>query len=98
MTSILKKKYALLLIIILIITAWSYYPALDGPYIADDYPNLLENKNIKIQSLDWSAIKDALFSSPSSQFYRPVSSLSFALNYYFSEAPYNSPVLLEYLS
>lgn len=89
MNLLLKNTVWLIIFIIILTTFIFYYPALDGPYIADDHPNLLENNHVAITSLDWQNIKEAAFSSPSSQFYRPVSMLTFALNYYYSDAPYN---------
>lgn len=85
----LKNKYYLLLFFIMVVVVLVYYPALDGPLIADDYPNLIKNSSLKIESLNISSVKNAIFSSSSSQFYRPVSMFSFTLNYYLTEEPYN---------
>jgi len=54
---------------------------MSGPFIFDDLPNILENQNIRINSLCVKDIITAGFESPASN--RPVSNISFALDYYF---------------
>ncbi|MEX2164128.1 MAG: hypothetical protein WD823_07790 [Sulfuricaulis sp.] len=68
----------------LILSAAVYLPGISGPFIFDDYTNLLFNSYIKIQSLDSDTLHQAAYSLGSGPLQRPISMLSFALNYYFA--------------
>jgi tetratricopeptide (TPR) repeat protein len=74
----------ILLSIVLICCALVYLPGKSGPYIFDDYTNLLYNSYIKIHTLDFQGLYHAAFSLESGPLKRPISMLSFALNYYFA--------------
>ena len=80
----LKNKSHLISIFIIVITTIIYYPALNGPFLSDDYPNIIANESIRVNNLSYSELKEAVLSSPASKFKRPVSILTFTLNYYFS--------------
>ncbi len=69
------------LIAALLVTALVYWPGLSGGYIFDDYPNIIENPALQVQHADWATLKAAALSSPSSEFHRPLSSLTFVANY-----------------
>ena len=64
-------------------TALLYWPGLGGTYFFDDYPNIVDNLRLHVDSLDWRRWLQAAWSSPSSDLQRPLSSLTFALNYFF---------------
>jgi tetratricopeptide (TPR) repeat protein len=50
----------------------------------DDHPNILNNKNIQINTLSFSSLKEACFSPKNkNKISRPVAMISFALNWYF---------------
>ncbi|MDH5631868.1 MAG: hypothetical protein OEZ10_02635 [Gammaproteobacteria bacterium] len=51
----------------------------------DDMSNIVINKKIHISELSWDALADAIRSLESGPLKRPISTVSFALNYYFSE-------------
>jgi len=77
------------------LTVFIYYPGLSGPYIFDDYPNLLGNSFVQITSLDAKSLKHAAYSLAAGPLQRPVSMLSFALNYYFAGGfDYSTPFKL----
>ncbi|MCT8089465.1 hypothetical protein H0920_08205 [Acinetobacter sp. C_4_1] len=80
------KKYNIyiFLILILVITFFIYYPGLMGDYVFDDSANILENKKLEITTLDWNSLKSAFWSGGAGPLGRPVSMLSFAINYYFT--------------
>lgn len=71
-----------------------YYQAANGPYILDDFPNLVNNNKVLIHHLDYQSLKSALTSSNSSRFYRPLSMLTFAVDYYIAgnKSPYSVKV------
>lgn len=73
-----------LLGLILAISTLCYLPGLSGPFIFDDYTNLIDNGYVKITSLDPSSLYHAAYSLDSGPMRRPVAMLSFALNYYFA--------------
>ena len=58
-----------------------YSKTLGCPFVFDDVPNIQENAFIRLTRLDATPLHDAAFKSHLSN--RPVSNLSFALNYYF---------------
>lgn len=73
----------LLLFAVIALTVVAYYSGLFGDYIFDDFPNLLNNRQIYIDALNIGSLKAAAFSSGAGLLKRPVSMASFALNYYF---------------
>jgi len=75
------SKNIYLLATVLVITFFIYLPAADGPYLSDDYPNLVRNNKILMEEITFETIKEAAFSSSSSLLGRPLSMLSFTLNY-----------------
>ncbi len=64
-----------------------YAPGLHGPFRLDDYPNIVTNKRIAVDTLDGEGLRDAAFSLADSLYpRRGIVRLSFALNRYFSGA------------
>ncbi|MFK2879009.1 hypothetical protein [Rhodanobacter hydrolyticus] len=63
------------------ITAAIYWPGLSGYWLFDDYPNIVDNHGVQPASTSIPALINAALSSPSSDFKRPLASLSFAANY-----------------
>lgn len=61
-----------------------YWPGLHGSFFFDDEPNILTVEEIRIEHLSFESIKLAFESGFSGPLGRPISQLSFALNYYFS--------------
>ena len=60
-----------------------YVPGLNGQFQFDDYPNIVNNTRLHIQTLSLKDLSTAALSSDSGRLKRPVSMLSFALNHYF---------------
>jgi Flp pilus assembly protein TadD len=60
-----------------------YSPSLEGPFIFDDEPNIELNGALRLTELTPDGLKRAAFDSPMST--RPVSYVTFALNYYVHE-------------
>lgn len=58
-----------------------YWPGLSGGFLFDDYPNIVENHGVQPKDAGFSSLVRAALSSPSSEFKRPLASLSFAANY-----------------
>jgi hypothetical protein len=65
----------------LLLAALIYMCGLHGGFIFDDYPNIVDNSGLKPSALNVSELVRSALSSPSSELKRPLSSLSFAINY-----------------
>jgi hypothetical protein len=71
-----------LLVAAMVLTAFVYWPSLRGGYVFDDYPNILQNRDVHLDSLNWESLRRAALSSPSPVLIRPISMLSFAIDWY----------------
>lgn len=58
-----------------------YSTGLSGAWLFDDYPNIVDNPGVRPASFDLPSLLNAALSSPSSDFKRPLASLSFAINF-----------------
>lgn len=65
----------------IIVTTAIYTSGLSGSWLFDDYPNIVNNPGVQIHSASIPDLARAALSSPSSEFKRPLASLTFALNY-----------------
>ncbi len=72
----------LLLLACLLLAFFVYLPGIYGDFLFDDTLNIVENSRIKIQSLDFLTLKQAALSGYAGLLGRPLSMLSFALNFY----------------
>ncbi len=72
-----------LILIVLGLTVVAYYPGLSGGFVFDDFPNILNNTQLHIHTLTWGSLWNASLSSRAGILHRPVSMLTFALNFYF---------------
>ncbi|PHR51527.1 hypothetical protein [Cycloclasticus sp.] len=61
-----------------------YQQGLHGGFIFDDYSNIEQNPHIQITELTSNTLSDSAWSGAAGPLKRPVSMLSFALNYYFA--------------
>lgn len=59
-----------------------YYPGLSGPFLFDDYGNIVNNPAVQITSLNEPALAGSLSGPIAGPLGRPVSVLSFALTHY----------------
>lgn len=65
-------------------TATAYWPGLSGGYLFDDVPNIVDNTDVHVTTLDPQSWRAAALSSPSPELRRPLAMLSFAANYYYT--------------
>jgi len=63
------------------LTVAVYSSGLSGTYLFDDYPNVVDNHGVQPHDASVPSLVRAALSSPSSEFKRPLASLSFAANY-----------------
>jgi hypothetical protein len=73
-----------LLLVACALTIAVYWPGLSGGFLFDDYPNIVDNHGVQPSNARFSSLVGAALSSPSSEFKRPLASLSFAANYLIS--------------
>lgn len=67
-----------------------YLPSLKGGYYHDDIPNLVYNTKLQLDELNVDNISQAATSSGAGKLKRPISMVSFALNYYlFGQDPFS---------
>jgi len=71
-----------LLFLALLATFLIYRPGLHGPFIFDDGINIVSNQHLKFDDFSKESIYDAAFSITNGLFRRPLSMLSFAVNFY----------------
>ncbi len=74
------KYEALYLVVLAAVGILIYANTLQAPFVFDDERNIVNNYAIRMEKLDWNATVAAVSGIGRS---RPVSALSFALNYYF---------------
>jgi protein O-mannosyl-transferase len=73
--------YKLLLAVAFAVAVTVYWPGLSGNFLFDDYPNIVDNQGVQPHDATVPALVRAAMSSPSSEFKRPLASLSFAANF-----------------
>ncbi|OAI06428.1 hypothetical protein A1353_09395 [Methylomonas methanica] len=78
------KSTWLILFVLFGLIASVYLPGRAGPFLADDYPNILDNNGVLLKDLSANELASAWAANTSGLFKRPLASLSFALNYYFA--------------
>lgn len=78
------RRPLLLLLLALTLTFLCYWPGLHGGFFFDDQINILLSENIQLENLSLDALWQATRNGIAGPLGRPVSQLSFALNYYFS--------------
>lgn len=75
-------RFAVLMIVFAVATL-IYWSGLHGGFFFDDRVSILYAQGIRMDSLSLTALRDALFSAQAGPLGRPLTQLSFALNYYF---------------
>ncbi len=71
-----------LLLFALLISVLVFRPGLHGPFLFDDGANIVGNEHLRLQDFSKESLLEAAFSVPNGISGRPLSMLSFALNYY----------------
>jgi tetratricopeptide (TPR) repeat protein len=66
---------------LLVLGAAVYLPGIDGPWVFDDIVNIVNNQYLRLTTLEPKALWHAAYSLESGPLKRPVSMVSFALNY-----------------
>jgi tetratricopeptide (TPR) repeat protein len=79
-----KKLRLTWLSLLVVLGVIVYLPGISGPWLFDDFSNILRNTFIRITALDADSLYHAAYSLQAGPLMRPVAMLSFALNYYFA--------------
>ncbi|MDT4290617.1 hypothetical protein RO575_13710 [Methylomonas sp. MO1] len=74
----------LILLVLAMAVIAIYNPGKAGPFLADDYPNIVDNSGVLLKHFNSQELSAAWSANTSGPFKRPLASLSFAFNYYFS--------------
>ena len=79
------KKYAFTFITLFVALITIYGNSFHGKFHFDDYPNIINNENVHIESLSWKDIKKTFYGMKlyHGKMNRPLSYFTFALNYHF---------------
>jgi hypothetical protein len=77
---LLSRYETLFLLSLALIVILSYANTIGSPFIFDSKNNIESNPHIRISKITLNDLADAAFKSPEKQ--RPLSNISFALNYY----------------
>jgi hypothetical protein len=82
-------KAWLLVAALTVLTIMVYRPGLEGGFLFDDFPNIVDNPGVQPPDASIPNLVRVAMSSPSSEFKRPLASLTFAANYLASgNAPF----------
>lgn len=73
-----------LLTVAVALTILVYWPGLSGGYVFDDFPNIVDNNAIHVTHSTLANWTNAALASPASALHRPLASLTFAVNWFFS--------------
>lgn len=79
-----QDRMVLVLSILLAASALVYLPGIRGPFLFDDYSNILLNDFVKLQEFAKDDLYHAAYSLKAGPLGRPIAVVSFALNYYFA--------------
>lgn len=79
-----KTATIIVLVAAMAATILVYLPGLSGGYVFDDFPNIVDNAAIHVTHSTLANWANAAWASPASELQRPLASLTFALNWYFS--------------
>ena len=80
-SSLKKNEHFLVAMLLAVATFIAFWPGLSGPFVFDDFHNIVDNESLKISSLTLESLTEAAQSGSAGPLGRPVSMLSFALNY-----------------
>lgn len=78
----LRLQAALLGSILVLVSSLLYWPGLKGGWLFDDYPNIVDNRDVHIERLAPDALRRAAMASPAADLPRPLAMLSFGLNHW----------------
>jgi tetratricopeptide (TPR) repeat protein len=85
-----QRTLALFIALVVAFGALVFLPGISGPYVFDDFSNLIANSYVRITSLDLDSLRLASYSLAAGPLQRPITMVSFAINYYLAGSFYPS--------
>lgn len=82
--SVTHRLSAVSLVLAFLLCVAAYYPGLHGNFTFDDFSNIVQNHRLQVDTVSLDGLRQAALSADSGTLKRPVSMLSFWLNYYLS--------------
>ncbi|MFT5391264.1 MAG: hypothetical protein ACI8PT_001458 [Gammaproteobacteria bacterium] len=82
---IVRRGPSFVLVVALCLTTLVYANGLSGPFVLDDFGNIVDNYRLHLETFSWANLHDAAMSSRASTLQRPLAMLSFAFNAYGEE-------------
>jgi tetratricopeptide (TPR) repeat protein len=79
-----RLSIGMVLAVLTVMALLIYFPGLSGPYVLDDEENISKNEAVAVKEISTTNLWHAMQSNDSGPFRRPLATLSFALNHYFS--------------
>ncbi len=94
-----QRLFSLFVLLSVALGALVFLPGIAGPYVFDDYSNLLVNSYVRITSLNFESLRLAAYSLAAGPLQRPIAMASFAINYYlagsfFPSVPFKLPNII----
>jgi protein O-mannosyl-transferase len=82
-TAIIKQRYIGIFLMV-VLTCLVYANSFQASWHLDDYANIVYNKKLHLNELNYSSIVETFYANPrvNGRFYRPIACLTFALNWY----------------
>lgn len=77
------RRYAFVFIALLFFLLIIYGNSFNGTWVFDDEPNIVFNKYVHMETLDWGNIQKTFYGIDQKKISRPVAYFTFGLNYYF---------------
>lgn len=75
-------RKAAFLVVLLLATSAIYWPGIGGAFLFDDYPNIVSNARVHMESLDWPSLRRAALAYAPGDYGRPLATLGFAFDYW----------------
>lgn len=89
-----RLNSGLLLLAVLFVVAFVYWPGTAGDYVFDDIPNIVENPALEMEELSAGELRRGAFSSDAGRLHRPLAMSTFALGrYFFGLDPYPAKII-----
>jgi hypothetical protein len=82
---IARRGPSFVLVVALCLTTLVYANGLSGPFVLDDFGNIVGNYRLHLETFSWASLHDAAMSSRASPLQRPLSMLSCAFNVHGEE-------------
>nr|CBX30220.1 hypothetical protein N47_D30290 [uncultured Desulfobacterium sp.] len=80
-----NSKYYITFLFLFLLIILSYSNAFDSSWHLDDYNNIVKNRLIRINNLSMDSVAGVLTAKADGLRFRPISMLSFAINWYFGK-------------